>query len=66
MLSATDVLTAKLKAMDEHACDFGPLIRVARRIREQVDWAQVRSDVQDNDFAVACVFLLDRLRIAGS
>src|SRR5918912_2927595 len=63
VLSATDVLTSKLNALDEHYCDYGKLLPVARALREQVDWDLVRADTAENDFAVTGLFLLDRLRI---
>jgi hypothetical protein len=36
---------------------------VARALREQVDWQQVRRDVAANDFAVVFLQLLGRLGI---
>src|SRR3954462_13534032 len=66
VLSATDVLTSKLNALDEHYCDYSKLLPVARALREQVDWDRVREDSAGNDFAVAGLFLLDRLRITQS
>lgn len=66
VLSATELLVQKLKAMDEHYCDFGVMLPVARALREQVDWPRVRSEVADHDFAVAFLFLLERLKILGS
>jgi hypothetical protein len=66
VLSATDVLTTKLNALDEHYCDYAKLLPVARAMREQVDWDRVREDTADNDFAVTALFLLDRLRITQS
>ncbi len=66
VLSATDVIASKIKALTEHNCDYASVLPVARALREQVDWEQVRSEVGDNDFAVACLFLLDRLRITES
>ena len=63
VLSATDVITSKLNALDEHYCDYSKLLPVARALREQVDWDRVRADTAENDFAVTGLFLLDRLRI---
>ena len=63
VLSASELMVQKLKAMDEHYCDFGYLLPVARALREQVDWPRVRAEVVDNDFAVAFLFLLERLRV---
>ena len=64
VLSATELMVHKLAALDEHWCDFGWLLPVARAMREQVDWDRVRREAADNDFAVAFLFLAERLRIA--
>ena len=66
VLSATDLITSKLLALDEHACDFTGDLLVSRALREQVDWEQVGQDVRDNDFAVAFLFLIRRMRIVES
>jgi hypothetical protein len=66
VLAATDILTTKLMALDEHYCDFSRLLPVARALREQVDWPRVRADVASNDFAVVFLVLLDRLGITGT
>ncbi len=66
VLAATDVLSAKLAAMDEHACDLASIIAVARAVREQVEWERLRTEVADNDFAAAALFLLDPLGITGA
>jgi hypothetical protein len=63
VLEATDIVVTKLLALDEHYCDFGRLIPVARGIREQVDWERVRREVAGNDFAVVFLDLLGRLQI---
>ena len=63
VLQGTDIVVTKLMALDEHYCDFGRLIPVARGIREQVDWNRVRHEVAGNDFAVVFLDLLARLGI---
>jgi len=63
VLLATDIVVTKLMALDEHYCDFARLLPVARALREQVDWAKVRAEVADNDFAVVFLDLLERLRV---
>lgn len=63
VLSATVLMVHKLSALEEHACDFGRALPVARAVREQVDWAEVRSATADNDFAVAFLVLLERLGV---
>jgi hypothetical protein len=66
VLAATDILTTKLMALDEHYCDFARLLPVARALREQIDWARVGRSVAENDFAVVFLALLDRLGITGT
>ena len=69
VLSATELMVQKMLAMDEHYCDFGRLIPVARALREQVDWDRVRRETVESHFAAALVFLLERLDVveaAGS
>jgi hypothetical protein len=63
VLTATDILVTKLMALDEHYCDFSRMLPVARALREQVDWGEVRREVADNDFAVVFLQLLERLRV---
>jgi hypothetical protein len=63
VLTATDTVVTKLMALDEHYCDFARLLPVARALREQVDWAEVRREVAGNDFAVVFLQLLDRLGV---
>lgn len=63
VLTATDIVVTKLHALDEHYCDFGRLLPVARALREQVDWDLVRREADGNDFAVVFLVLLERLGI---
>ncbi|MGY1820567.1 nucleotidyltransferase family protein [Geodermatophilus sp. SYSU D00079] len=63
VLEATDIVVTKLMALDEHYCDYSRLLPVARALREQVDWARVRRDVEANDFAAVFLILLDRLGV---
>jgi hypothetical protein len=65
VLSPTDVVTEKLCSLNEHHCDFAPLLLGVRAVREQVDWQRVRQDSAGNDFAVAFLVLTDRLGITA-
>ncbi len=65
VLAATDVVVTKLMALDEHYCDFGRMLPVARALREQVDWPRVEREVADNDFAVVFLHLLGRLGVVA-
>jgi predicted nucleotidyltransferase len=64
VLPATDLLSSKLRSMTEHYCDFGRLLPHVRAVREQLDWERLRKEVAENDFAVAFLFLTDRLGIS--
>ncbi len=63
VLAATDVLATKMNALNEQDCDYSRLLPVARALREQVDWDRVRKDTDENPFAAAFLFLLERLHI---
>ncbi|UOX99851.1 nucleotidyltransferase family protein [Blastococcus sp. PRF04-17] len=63
VLRATDILVTKLMTLDEHYCDFSRMLPVARALREQVDWAEVRRSVEGNPFAEVFLVLLDRLEV---
>ena len=45
VLGATTLMTAKLNALDERACDLTKVIPAARAVREQVDWDDVAAAV---------------------
>jgi putative nucleotidyltransferase-like protein len=63
VLSATDVMSEKLVALDEHYCDFAQVLPTARALREQVDWSAVRRRTKGQPFAEALLFLLERLEV---
>jgi nucleotidyltransferase DUF2204 len=65
VLSPTQVVIQKLRVLNEHHCDFEPLLPAVRAIREQVDWEQVQESTADNDFAAAFLLLVGRLGIRG-
>lgn len=63
VLDATTLMADRLGAMEEHACNFGASLPVARAVREQVDWAEVERRTEKNDFAQAFLYLLKRLSV---
>jgi hypothetical protein len=63
VLSATDLLTAKLSAMWEHSCDLEPVLAMARTLREQIDFAAVGRACDGQPYAEAALYLLRRLGI---
>lgn len=65
VLRATEILSAKMRVLGEHYCDFTWLLPVARALREQIDWDRVREEVDGQPYAQAFLFLADRLGLTG-
>jgi hypothetical protein len=63
VMALEDVLVTKLMAITEHAMRFEGPLRMARALREQVDWDDVRSRTAASPFARAFFVLLDGLGI---
>lgn len=66
VLQATVLMVHKLLALEEHACDFGRVLPVARAVREQVDWGEVRAATAGSPFASAFLLLLERLGVVDA
>ncbi|WCB94256.1 hypothetical protein DSM104299_02987 [Baekduia alba] len=60
-----DVLVMKLHAFDEHCCDFAGILAIARAVREQVDWDDVRARTAESPFARAFFTLIEGLGLVG-
>lgn len=60
-----DVMVMKLYAFDEHACDYNGILAIARAVREQVDWDDVRTRTTDSPFARAFFTIAEGLAIIG-
>lgn len=58
-----DVLVQKLLALKEQEPDFSSVLELARALREQVDWDDVRRRTEASPFAKAYFTLLDELEI---
>lgn len=58
-----DVLVQKLLALKEQEPDFSSVLELARALREQVDWEEVRRRTEGSPFAKAYFTLLDELEI---
>ena len=62
--SLDDVLATKLLALTEQDLDFGPVLELARALREQIDWRAVRARTNGSPFAAAFYTLVEALGIA--
>ncbi len=65
VMALEDVLHSKLRAVDEHSADFSGLIGLARAVREQVDWDEVRGRTTDSPYAKAFFTLVEELGIVA-
>jgi predicted nucleotidyltransferase len=61
-----DVLVQKLLAISEQDPDYSSVLELARSLREQVDWNEVRERTEDSPFAKGYFTLLDELEIVPS
>jgi predicted nucleotidyltransferase len=58
-----DVLVQKLLALTEQDPDYSSVLELARSLREQVDWDEVRERTEESPFAKGYFTLLDELEI---
>ena len=65
VMSIEDVLATKLLALHEHELDFTGLVRIARAVREQIDWRYLRERTTDSPYATAFFVMCEELGIAS-
>lgn len=63
VLNGTDLLVDKILVLSAHRCDFAPLLRIARDLREQVDWHRVAEETAESPYAWSFLTLLAALSI---
>jgi predicted nucleotidyltransferase len=61
--SLEDVMVAKLMVLNEQEPDYGPVLEIARTLREQIEWEQVRERTASSPFAKAFFTLGEELGI---
>lgn len=64
VMGLEDVLVTMLYALDEHALDYSRLIPIARALREQIDWPQLRARAAGSPYAKAFLTMVEGLGIA--
>ena len=64
VMSADDVVAAKLLALNEHHMDYPDIILMARALREQLDWDELRAQTEESVFARAFFTMAEGLGIA--
>jgi hypothetical protein len=65
VMRSEDVLVTKLLAMREHHMDYDRALEIARTVREQIDWDEVRGRVDGSPFAKAFLTLVDELGVTA-
>jgi hypothetical protein len=63
VMSIEDVLATKLMALHEHELDYTSVLRIARAVREQIDWASLRARTHDSPYATAFFVMCEELGI---
>ena len=61
-----DVLAAKLLALTEQSPDYGDVLKIARALREQIDWESLRRRTEGSPFARAFFTLAEGLGLITS
>lgn len=61
VMDLEDVLVSKLMALAEHELDYSALVEIARSVREQVDWQDVRTRTEASPFARAFFTIIEGL-----
>jgi hypothetical protein len=50
-------------SLNDHYLDYSGMLSIARAVREQVDWAEVRTRTSDSPYARAFFALLSELEV---
>jgi predicted nucleotidyltransferase len=64
VMALEDVLVTKLMALGEHNLDYESVLEIARSLREQVDWEDVRARSSESPYALAFFTLVEGLGVA--
>lgn len=66
VMALEDVFVTKLTALREHELDYESVVQMARPVREQVDWNEVRTRTDGSPYAQAFFTLVEELGIVES
>jgi hypothetical protein len=65
VMQPEDLLVTKLMAMNEHSIDYRSCLEIARALREQVDWDDVRERSAGSPYGRAFFVIAEGLDIVG-
>jgi hypothetical protein len=63
VMALEDLLATKLLALDEHRIDYVRPLRIARTLRERIDWRRLREQTHGSPYAEAFFVLLEGLDV---
>ena len=63
VMALEDVLTTQLLSSVEHKLDYETPVQIARSLRDQVDWDELRARTADSPFAKAFFVLVEELGV---
>src|SRR5215216_841997 len=63
VMAIEDVLATKLMALHEHELDYTSVLRIARSVREQIDWPSLRARTRGSPYALAFFVMCEELGI---
>jgi Nucleotidyl transferase of unknown function (DUF2204) len=66
VMAIDDIMVTKLLALDEHDADYPGLISIARSLREQIGWDELRARTSSSPFARAFFVIADGLGISAA
>jgi Uncharacterised nucleotidyltransferase len=66
VMALEDMLVTMLCALGEHALDYSALLGIARSLREQINWSQLRARTDSSPYAKAFFTLVEELGVAPS
>jgi hypothetical protein len=61
VMAIEDVVATKLMALHEHELDYTSVLRIARSVREQIDWPSLRTRTRGSPYALAFFVLCEEL-----
>src|SRR5688572_10943509 len=66
VMAIEDVVATKLMALHEHELDYTSVLRIARSVREQIDWPSLRTRTRSSPYALAFFVMCEELGIVPS
>jgi hypothetical protein len=66
VMALEDIVSTKLLTLNEHFLDYESLLQIARSVREQMDWGEVRARTEHSPYARTFFVLLDELGVVPS